>query len=267
MDYNIIQIILVFVVAFIAAIDQFNLLESLYQPLVTGAVIGLILGDLKTGLAVGATYQLMAIGNMPVGGAQPPNSVIGGIMAAVFAISTNLDVNAAVGLAIPFALIGQYVVTLLFTAMSPMMSVADKMAEKADTKGIIRINYIAMGILGLTFAVICTIGLIGGSALGTTLDTLSKNVSWLMDGLGAAGGMMRFVGFAILLRIMLSNDLWGFFFAGFTMAVILSYIPALSGSAMLLCAFVGVAIAIYDFQTRCAMRTAGPANGGDEDGI
>ena len=100
MEYSIIQIALVFVVTFIAAIDQFDFLESLYQPIVTGAVIGLILGDLNTGLLVGGTYQLMTIGNMPIGGAQPPNAVIGGIMAAILAIATGLEPNAAVGLAI-----------------------------------------------------------------------------------------------------------------------------------------------------------------------
>ena len=82
MDYNILQILLIFLITFIAAIDQFSFLESLYQPIVTGMVVGLILGDLQTGLIVGGTYQLMTIGNMPVGGAQPPNAVIGGIMAA-----------------------------------------------------------------------------------------------------------------------------------------------------------------------------------------
>ena len=78
MGFSALQIILVFVWVFIVAIDQFDLLESLYQPIVSGAVIGAILGDLPTGLIVGGTYQLMTIGNMPVGGAQPPNAVIGG---------------------------------------------------------------------------------------------------------------------------------------------------------------------------------------------
>lgn len=75
MGFSAIQIILVFVWTFIIAIDQFDFLESLYQPIVSGAVIGAILGDLPTGLVVGGTYQLMTIGNMPVGGAQPPNAV------------------------------------------------------------------------------------------------------------------------------------------------------------------------------------------------
>lgn len=268
MEFNAIQILLVAVWAFIVAIDQFDFLESLYQPIVTGAVIGAILGDLQTGLIVGGTYQLMTIGNMPVGGAQPPNAVIGGIMATVFAISSGLDTTAAVGLAVPFALIGQYMVTLLFTVMSPLMSVADKMADKADTKGIVRLNYMAMGALGLLFAIVCIAGLMGGSALGNTLTAISEQYGWVMTGLGTAGGMMRFVGFAILLRIMLSNDLWGIYFAGFALATIIGYIPELSGSALLLIAFVGIAISLYDFQTRCAMKTtAGSSNGGDEDGI
>lgn len=67
MDYNILQILLIFLITFIAAIDQFSFLECLYQPIVTGMVVGLILGDLQTGLIVGGTYQLMTIGNSQLG--------------------------------------------------------------------------------------------------------------------------------------------------------------------------------------------------------
>ena len=129
MDYTIFQIILVFIVTFIAAIDQFSFLESLYQPIVTGMVIGLILGDLQTGLIVGGTYQLMTIGNMPVGGAQPPNAVIGGIMAAILAITLQLEPTVAVATAIPFSLLGQYGVTIIFSLMSPVMPIRRGLIE------------------------------------------------------------------------------------------------------------------------------------------
>ena len=130
----------------------------------------------------------------------------------------------------------------------------------------------AMALLGLLFAVVCTLGMLGGSAMGTTLSNLAAKYAWIMAGLGAAGGMMRFVGFATLLRIMLSNEFWGIYFAGFALATIIGYIPELSGSALLLIAFVGVAIALYDYQTRVAIKQAAgsgfAANGGDdEDGI
>ena len=270
MDFNLVQILLVAVFAFIAGIDQFNFLESLYQPIVSGAVIGAILGDLQTGLIVGGTYQLMTIGNMPVGGAQPPNAVIGGIMAVIFAISSNLEPAAAVGLAVPFSLVGQYCVTFVFTLMSPLMSKADKYADNADVKGIEKLNYFSMSIIGLFFALVVVAGLIGGSALGNTLSSLSEQYSWFMDGLSAAGGMMRYVGFAILLRIMLSKDLWGIYFGGFALATIIGSIESLAGSALLLIAFIGIAGAVYDFQTNVKIKAnAGQisSEGDDEDGI
>ena len=72
---NVIEIILLAIVTFIFAIDQFSLTEIMYRPIVACPIIGMILGDVQTGLVIGGTYELMMIGNMPVGGAQPPNAV------------------------------------------------------------------------------------------------------------------------------------------------------------------------------------------------
>ncbi|MDO5718754.1 MAG: PTS sugar transporter subunit IIC [Tissierellia bacterium] len=268
MDYSIIQILSIFIVTFIAAIDQFSFLESLYQPIVMGPLVGAILGDVNTGLIVGATYQLMTIGNMPVGGAQPPNAVIGGIMATVFAITAGLPPTAAVAAAIPFALLGQYGVTLLFTFMSPMMTKADAYAHEANDKGIDRINYLAMAILGTIFGVIVLIFFFAGATFGKTLT--SAIPEWIMNGLSASGTMMKYVGFAILLRVMLSRDLWGFYFGGFAAAVIVSANSSLSGSALLLIALIGFAIAYWDYQIQTkfkASKVNAADDGGDEDGI
>lgn len=273
MNIGFIQIVAVFVVTFIAAIDQFNLLESLYQPIVTGPVIGAILGDVQMGLVVGGTYQLMTIGNMPVGGAQPPNAVIGGIMATVLAISLNLpkeEAATAVGLAVPFALLGQYGVTSLFAAMAPLMSKADAYAENADADGIVKLNYGAMATLGLIFATVVTLFFILGQSFGESINTFKENYQWIFDGLGAAGGMMRFVGFAILLKVMVSRELWGFYFLGFALAVIIDATGKLGGSALLLLAFVGFALAYWDFQIQTKFKKSSVAVdnfGGDEDGI
>ncbi|XMB87113.1 PTS sugar transporter subunit IIC [Mycoplasmatota bacterium WC44] len=262
MDINVIQILLILVITFIAAIDQFSFLESLYQPIVMGPLVGLILGDLQTGLIIGGSYQLMMIGSMPVGGAQPPNAVIGGIMATVFAITMNIpDPQAALGLSIPFALLGQYSVILVFTITSPLMAKADKMAENADTNGIERLNYFTMGMLGLFFTVVVFFGLIFGQAIGETLTNALPE--WVWTGLGTAGGMMRFVGFAVLMKVMLSREYWGFYLAGFALANIIA--PTLGGQALALIAIIGLAVAIYDFQTNVKMREL--AEGGNGDGI
>lgn len=267
MHATILQIVLIFAVTFIVAIDQFSLFQSLYQPIVTGLLIGIILGDIQTGLIVGGTYQLMTIGNMPVGGAQPPNAVIGGIMAAILAITLKLDPAAAVATAIPFSLLGQYGVTFLFTVMSPMMGMADKYAENADPKGISKINWLSMVAIGTIFGAVVTLFFIGGQAFGDTVVSIIPK--WLMSGLGAAGGMMRYVGFAILIKVMVSKELWGFYFLGFVLAVIVTGIKTLQGPALLLLAIIGFAIAYWDFQMNTKIKASvGTASEGDyEDGI
>ena len=255
------QIVLLVIATFIFAIDQFSLTEIIYRPIIACPIIGLILGDVKTGLVVGGTYELMMVGNMPVGGAQPPNAVLGGIVAMVFAVKSGFDVDAALGSSIIFALFGQYAVTLTFSVMSYLMASADKSAENADPKGILRVNIIAACILGALFSVFAVIAYVGGSALGDVLQTYSDKLTWLMSGLGAAGGMMRYVGFAVLLRIMLANDMWGIYFAGFACAAILGNIAATSGATLVLVAFIGIAIAIYDYNTAIKLK------GGSSDGI
>lgn len=265
MDYSFIQVLLVFLVTFVAAIDQFNFLESLYQPIVMGPVIGLILGDAKLGLTVGATYQLMTIGNMPVGGAQPPNAVIGGIMAAVLAITSGLEPTAAVATAIPFALLGQYAITLTFTLMSPLMSKADAYAHEANPKGIAKLNYFAMGLLGLLFGLIVVAFFFVGAEFGETIT--KKAPDWLINGFNVAGGMMKFVGFAILLKVMMSRELWGFYFIGFALAIIVMAIGTLSGPALLILAFIGFGLAYWDYQLQTKVKNTTVVAGGDEDGI
>ena len=197
-------------------------------------------------------------------------------MATVFAVSLNMEptaegVGAALGLAVPFAVFGQYAVTLTFTFMSGMMAKADKYAEEANVKGIRNINFLEMGVLGCLFGILAVAGLYGGTALGEALQDFARDFSWVMAGLDAAGGAMKFVGFAILMKVMMSNEMWGFLLAGFVMALLCSANASTSGATLLLCAFVGVAIALYDFTTQTKIKQNAGAGagyvGGDQDGI
>ncbi|GJM56500.1 PTS sugar transporter subunit IIC [uncultured Dubosiella sp.] len=262
---NILEIILLAIVTFIFAIDQFSLTEIAYRPIIACPIIGLILGDMYTGLVVGGTYELMMIGNMPVGGAQPPNAVLGAVVAMIFAVKAKMDINAALGASMIFATFGQYVVTLTFTVMSGLMAEADKAAHEGNPAGITKVNVISCLILGSLFAVIAVIAYVGGVAMSPALELLAEKASWFMGGLSAAGGMMRFVGFAILLKIMLANDMWGYLLAGFVCALVIGNIEALSPSTLLLAAFIGFAVAFNDFRLNGLKKKV--EEGGFSDGI
>lgn len=262
------QIILLAIATFIFAIDQFSLTELLYRPIIACPIIGAILGDINTGLVIGGTYELMMVGNMPVGGAQPPNAVLGSIVAMIFAVKSELPVDQALGLAVIFSVFGQYAVTFTFTFMSGMMARSDKAAAEANPRGITNVQNVSMCILGLLFAVLAVIAYVSGETTGEILRDFSEKYSWVMGGLGAAGGMMRYVGFAVLLKIMLAGDMWGIYFAGFAAAAILGNIPATAGATLVLVAFIGVAIAMYDYNTNVKIKgLVGTGNGGESDGI
>ena len=259
---NIVEIVLLAIVTFFFAIDQFSLTEIVYRPIIACPIIGAILGDVNTGLVVGGTYELMMVGNMPVGGAQPPNAVLGSVVAMIFAVKAKMDINAALGACMIFATFGQYVVTLTFTIMSGLMAKADKAANEANPKGITAVLNTSMAILGTLFAVIAILAYVGGTAASGALQSLSENASWFMGGLSAAGGMMRF---AVLLKIMLSNDLWGWLLAGFACALLFGNVEATASACLILVAFIGVAIALLDFKITSIETKA--AQGGVSDGI
>ncbi len=101
--------------------------------------------------------------------------------------------------------------------------------------------------------------------MADTLSSLSENASWLMGGLSAAGAMMRFVGFGILLKIMFANDMWGYLLAGFALALAFGNIEATAPAALILVAFIGIALALIDFKMSSLSKNAG--NGGVSDGI
>ncbi|SJZ85765.1 PTS mannose/fructose/sorbose/N-acetylgalactosamine transporter subunit IIC [Anaerorhabdus furcosa] len=267
MEFNIIQILLVGVIGFLGGIDQFSFLESLYRPIVMGPIVGAILGNFDLGLKIGASYELLMIGSMPIGGAQPPNAVLGGIMAVVFAIALNQpNFESALALAVPFGLLGQQAVNIWFTVSAPAMAKADSMAAKGDAKGIERLNIMLMLGIGCLFGILAMIGAGAGQAVGQTLSEAVP--AWVWAGLGAAGGMMRFVGFAVLMKVMISGEFWTILIAGFASATLIDKAMGTGAYTLVIVAILGGALAYYDFQINTKIKAnAGSAKEDYSDGI
>lgn len=242
----------------ICGIDQFDFLESIHRPIVSGLVIGLILGDVQTGLIVGGTLELVWMGLVPLAGAQPPNIVVGGVIGVSVAILSGLDPQAAVGISFPFAVLAQMMVTLMFTVFTPIMHKADKYAEEGNTKGIDYINYSQLLIRFLIWGLIAFIVVYFGSE--KTKDIVEMMPKKLIDGFKVAGGMMPAVGFAMLLNIMLKKEYFAFLIVGFVFSAYLKL-------DIMSIALIGVAIALYDYYTSNNKGTVAFKEEEFEDGI
>ncbi len=233
-----IQALLLALWAGIAGVDLFNGLTHIHRPIVTGLVVGLILGDVTTGLIIGGTLELIWMGMVPLAGAQPPNVVIGGVIGTAFGIITGQDPNVAIGVAIPFAVAVQGLITLFFTIFAPVMHKADKFALEGNYRGIERINYLGISILFTFYAIIAFLPIyFGAEKAAAFVQTIPE---WIINGLSIAGGIMPAIGFAMLLSIMMKVEYVMFFIVGFILAAYLN-LPILA------IALIGLSIALYDY--------------------
>ena len=73
MELSGIQIILIFIVSAIAGMG--SVLDELqtHRPLIACTVTGLILGDMTTGIIIGGTLEMIALGWMNIGAAMAPD--------------------------------------------------------------------------------------------------------------------------------------------------------------------------------------------------
>lgn len=223
--------LIVAVWAFFCGIDKYDVALNIHRPLITGPVVGLIMGDLQIGLITGATLELAWLGLVPNAGAQPPEVNLGTIAAVVFAVSTNpshevLEVaqiqekaNLAMGVGLPIGVLMQGIIIAFFGFTSFTMSKADRYAEQANTGGIDRLLIITITIRALLYAVVAFLtvyfGEQGAKWIGENVDKT------LLDGLGIGAKMVPAIGFAMLLKVMWSKELAGVFFIGFVMTTYL----------------------------------------------
>ena len=106
--------------------------------LIMATGVGLILGDLPTGLAMGAVGELAFMGfGVSQGGSVPPNPMGPGIIGSIMAITmkgAGVDVATALALSFPFAVAFQFVITLVYTAMAGVSATATKALENKQFK-------------------------------------------------------------------------------------------------------------------------------------
>lgn len=209
------------------------------RPLFLGPVVGLILGDFQTGVVIGASLELVMMGVVGIGSATPPDTVSGSILATAFAISSGLDISAAVALALPIATLGQMVGILVRTLNGYFVHQADKAAERGDYKGIDRALWSGAALFFAGYFLLVFFGaLLGSTVIGAFVDMLPQSV---IAGFKVASGMLPALGIAILMQLLFDKKNVAFFFVGWALTSLL-------GVNTVGAAVIGVTIAYIMFQ-------------------
>jgi fructoselysine/glucoselysine PTS system EIID component len=186
------------------------------RPLVLAPLVGLVLGDMTQGIIIGATLELIFMGNIKVGAAIPPDVITGGVLGTAFAIMSGKGPSIALALAIPISILAEMVISGLFVLRPMFNSHFNRFASEGNFRKIERLH-VASGLLKpLLMGLLTFMALqLGNNIMKSFLDSIP---SWVQSGLQVAGNMLPAVGFALLMNLMFNKKVAPWFFLGFILA-------------------------------------------------
>lgn len=254
-----VQSILIGLIAAFGAFDwQLGTLYA-FRPIVLCPLVGLVLGDLQTGLAIGASLELLFMGSISIGAYVPPNETVGGVLACAFAISLGESTEAAIALAMPIAVLTLSLKNIMRVIDPFFVDMADKFAAQGNVKGIYAIHFLLGNALGcvLYFILCSTAFYLGVDAVKGLLDMIPQ---FAIDGFGIAANILPAMGFAMLAQMTVNKKVVVFFAIGFVLS---SYM----GVPVLGIAILGVAAAILQtgLLNGDAPAVQAAIDGGDDD--
>lgn len=219
---NAIQIILIVIVAAVTGIGSVLDEFQTHRPLIACTLIGLILGDIKTGIILGGTLELMALGWMNIGAAMAPDAAMASVISTILVIVGKRSIAEGIALAIPIAAAGQVLTIFARTISVFFQHMADRAAERGDLRGIdaahlsaLIIQAVRVALPALLVALVADTG-----AVNAFLDAIPDVIT---RGLQVAGGFIVVVGYAMVINMMEAKYLMPFFFLGFVVAVFTNF--------------------------------------------
>ena len=218
---SVISMILVVLVAFLAGMEGILDEFQFHQPLVACTLIGLVTGNLEAGVILGGTLQIMALGWANIGAAVAPDAALASVASAIILVLGGQGVNGvstAIAVAIPLAVAGLFLTMVGRTLSIPVVHFMDAAAEKGNFAGVQAWHIVGVCIQGLRVAIPAAALLVIPSEVVSNF--LNSMPAWLTDGMAIGGGMVVAVGYAMVINMMATAEVWPFFAIGFCLAAV-----------------------------------------------
>lgn len=198
--------------------------QMLRRPLLVGPVVGLILGDMTSGLIISGTLELMWMGLGNMAGYVTPDMIVGTIVGVTVSITSGIGsspegVAAGVAAATTVAVIVQQLVVLFRVLKQFFEPWANRIAKAGDFSGIMKINIVA-STMDFSLRAIPTFLIVyfQSGVVDRVLEAIPTNI---LSGLGTASAILPAVGLSILMTLMMKGILWPFLIFGFVLSTYL----------------------------------------------
>lgn len=221
-------------------LDQHGPHLGFRKPLLASLGVGLILGDMKTAVIIGATLELMWLGVNNIGAYIPPDVITGTVVGAAIGIASGAPAETAtataIAVAVPVAMLVQQINMFSMTLNIGLVHRADKAAESGNFFAVDKLHYLGGLVFFLTRAIPIFLAVYYGSTfVEQVLAAIPANI---LSGFTVASRIIPGVGLALLLTMMLKKDTWIFLLLGFVFVAYLQ-LP-LIGVAIVGAAFAGL---------------------------
>ncbi len=254
-------ILLIIIVALLAGMEGILDEFQFHQPIVACTLIGLVTGHLKEGIILGGSLQMIALGWANIGAAVAPDAALASVASGILMVlglqggSTDVTtaINTAITVAIPLSVAGLFLTMICRTVAIPLVHFMDKAAEKGSIRGVEFWHIVAILMQGVRIAIPAAILCVIPPQVVT--NALQAMPSWLAGGMAVGGGMVAAVGYAMVINMMATKEVWPFFVLGFVLAAINSLTLIALGA-------IGVSLALIYLGLK---ETAKSSNGGNQD--
>ncbi|MFT8395348.1 PTS mannose/fructose/sorbose/N-acetylgalactosamine transporter subunit IIC [Propionibacterium sp.] len=219
-------------------------LTMLNRPIIIGPLVGLALGDVQSGLLIGAALEAVFMGVVNIGGSSSAEPGLATAVGTAFAIHLGGGAAVAIPLAIPIGLLGLQVKTLTYIfIVGSFAPVFDRLAAQGKAKSIVGLHFGAWGLQWGLYSLLPFVGiLVGSDAIQVAVDAIPTVV---MHGLEICGNLLPAVGMAMLMKLLWNRALAVFFFLGF---VGVAYLKLPLIALAVLGVIIAVVIAQRDYQ-------------------
>lgn len=233
-----------------------------FSPLMTGLIVGIVMGNVPQAMIVTASLQMIYMGVFSPGGSMPAEPSIAAAIAVPVALLGNLSPEAAIAVAVPVGLLGSYLYQFRFFINTFLGKYTDKAVEDLNAKAIARSVIVYPTIASfLLFVPLVFISLyFGAPVIADVITALEGTV--VIHVLEVVGGGLAAIGIATTIYVIGRKDYMVFFFLAYFMSIVMKSLEV----TMVTYAIFGIIIALIFVQSQKGKNVPAADNGGGATG-
>lgn len=191
------------------------------RPIVSAPIIGLIFGDLQTGILVGVLLELLWIGTLPIGATVPPESTFAAVNTVAIAVLTGFtDISSLVLifiLLIPFVYLASFLEDKIRSKNNRLTIMAEKVIEEGRLDKLVLLHFLGLSRFFIkTFVISLIAVLIGYYSIPPIHQALPQS---LYNTLQIGGKILPILGVAVVIDLLINKRNWYFLFLGFLLGL------------------------------------------------